>query len=163
MNKKIIVASILAVTMLLVTSYASALSKSNEQSTEKNVVGKVVYDGVESSSLGTTTVHVRVFGWYFTGSPYSLKGASVYIRAIGVIPSMLLGKNLVGSGYTDGAGQCCIDIPAPTNIHWCYLVYAKMQGYRPIYDPNLGMMSFLIIKLKADDNPDEIWLTLLGK
>ena len=116
----------------------------------------------KSNSLGTVTVNVTVYGWYFTGSPFNLKGASVYIRVVGIIQSIVLGKNLIGSDITSSAGRCSIEVPAPNIIYWHYLVYAKMQGYRPIYDPNLGMMSFLMIKLKANDNID-MSLELLGK
>jgi hypothetical protein len=164
MNKKILVTGILVIVMLVATSFASALNESNEQSAEKNVVNDV-YNDTKSLSLGTATVHVRVFGWHpeIGGDPYSLKGASVYIKVIGIIPRIILGKNLVGSGYTDGAGKCCIDMPTPMNSYWYYLVSAKMSGYKPCYAYNWGAMSFQIIKLKANDNPDEIWLTLLGK
>jgi hypothetical protein len=118
----------------------------------------------KSNSLGTVTVNVTVFGWYpdIGGWPFLLSGAHVFIRVVGTTPSIILGRNLVGRSLTNFTGHCTIEIPAPQNNPFCYLIYARVFGCRPCYRPNFPAQSFQFIKLKANDTPDELWLTLIG-
>jgi len=116
------------------------------------------------NSLGTATVHVTVFGWYpdIGGWPFLLSKAHVFIRAVGITPSIIFGRNLVGRGLTNFTGHCTIEIPVLPDHPLCYFVYARMFGYRPCYRPDFPAQSFRFIELKANDRPEDIWLTLIG-
>ena len=116
------------------------------------------------NSLGPVTVNVTVFGWYphIGGWPYLLSEASVYIRVVGITPSIILGRNLVGCGLTNFTGHFTIEIPAPMDNSFCYLIYARKFGFRPCYRPDFPAQSFQFVKLKANDTPEDIWLVLIG-
>jgi hypothetical protein len=116
------------------------------------------------TSLGTVTVNVTVFGWYpdIGGWPYLLSEASVFIRVVGIRPSIMLGRNLVGRGITNFTGHCTIEIPAPLNNSFCYLIYARGFEFRPCFKFDFPAQSFQFIQLKANDTPDDIRLTLIG-
>ncbi len=158
-----VIVSLPIIFLLVSVSFVSALNESNEQSTEKNVVNNILSDS-EPSPFGKVTVNVIVFGWYpdIGGWPYLLSGAFVFIRVVGIIPSIFLCRNLVGLGVTNFTGHCTIKIPAPRDNSFCYLVYARKFGFRPCYRPDFPAQSYQFIKLKANDNPDDIWLVLIG-
>jgi hypothetical protein len=132
------------------------------QDTEKTCQPTEISNKFNSS--GAVTVNVTVFGWCpdIGGWPFLLSEAHVFIRVVGITQSIILGRNLVGRGITDWMGHCTIEIPAPQDEPFCYLVYAREFGLRPCYKPDFPAQSFQFIKLKANDNPDEIWLTLIG-
>lgn len=132
--------------------------------TDTRLLEKHTTRDTKSNSLGTVTVNVTVFGWYpdIGGWPYLLSGAHVFISVVGITQSIILGRNVVGRGLSNFTGHCTIEIPAPLDNSFCYLVYARKFGFRPCYVPDFPAASFQFIKLKANDNPDGIWLTLIG-
>jgi hypothetical protein len=129
---------VLAVAILMTTSLASVLSKSEEGSTKENiVVEKNHSDNQEAINSGKAIVNVSVCEWYrdSTGSPWYSEGAYIKIEAIGVDES----------GYTDRYGKCTIEIPAPIHIYRYYSVSVRKSGF------TTGLK---IIKAKAGDSLD---------
>jgi len=150
--------AVIIILLFIVPSTSITIAQDTEKTSQPTEISN------KFNSFGTVTVNVTVFGWYpeIGGRPYLLSEASVYIRVVGINPSIILGRNLVGHGLTNFTGHFTIEIPAPLDNSFCYLIYARKFGFRPCYRPDFSAASFQFIKLKTNDTPDDIWLVLIG-